>query len=100
VPNAFMTATLPNPHALFKHAAKKHSPESKFHPLPQPRGRACSTRRSHRGFARCNPSNARLLFVMGPHPDDLHGLDVVENLIDKPVLDIDAARTGASKVAH
>lgn len=41
-----------------------------------------------------------LLFIMGPHPDDLHSLDVMKNLIDQTVLDIDAAGTGASQIAH
>ena len=36
---------------------------------------------------------------MGPHADDLDGLDVVQHLIDKPVLDIDAAGTRPCKVA-
>ena len=37
---------------------------------------------------------------MGPHSDDLHRLDIVKHLIDYSVLDIDAARAGASQIAH
>ena len=38
-------------------------------------------------------------FVVGPHAEDLDGLDVVQHLIDKPVLDVDPAGTRPCQVA-
>ena len=36
---------------------------------------------------------------MGPHPNDLHGLDVVENLVHESMLNIDSTGTGPCKLA-
>jgi hypothetical protein len=36
---------------------------------------------------------------VGPHANDLDGLEVVEDLVDEAVLDVDAARAGAGEVA-
>ena len=47
----------------------------------------------------CKPLFARL-FVMSPHPNDLDGLDPVEDLIHKPVLNVDSAGTSARKIPH
>jgi hypothetical protein len=37
---------------------------------------------------------------MRPHPDDLDGLDFVEDLIHEAVLDIDPAGQGSGQIAH
>ena len=34
-------------------------------------------------------ANALLLLIVSPNPDDLYGLDVLYNLIDKALLDVD-----------
>jgi len=33
----------------------------------------------------------RRLLVVGPHPQDMHDVAIGENLVDKPMLDIDAS---------
>lgn len=35
---------------------------------------------------------------MSPHPDDLHSFNVVEDLVDEPMLDVDAAGKGAVEI--
>jgi hypothetical protein len=37
---------------------------------------------------------------MGPHPYDLDGSYLFQNLVDKAMLDIDATRIGTGKVSH
>jgi len=39
-----------------------------------------------------------ILFVVRPHPDDLDGFDIVQNLVYEPVLDVDPTGEGAGKV--
>jgi hypothetical protein len=40
------------------------------------------------------------LIVVRPHSNDLDGLDLVENLIHKPVLDVDSTGTRAREISH
>jgi hypothetical protein len=40
------------------------------------------------------------LFIMGPHPNNLYSLKILENLIDETVLYVDSSRIGAGKVTH
>lgn len=39
------------------------------------------------------------LFIMGPHPNNFHGFDVVKNLIHKPMLDVDSPGARPGKIA-
>jgi len=51
-------------------------------------------------MSRADPNNARRvdclvrlplqLLIVRPHPNDLYGFDVVQNLIDKAVLNVDS----------
>ena len=41
-----------------------------------------------------------VLFVVGPHPNDLNGLDVVQDLVNKPVLDVNPSGAGSSQVSN
>ncbi len=41
----------------------------------------------------------RRLFVVCPHADDLDCLDVIQDLVDKSVLDIDPARACTGQIA-
>jgi hypothetical protein len=54
-----------------------------------------------RGAFRRAPSDDwfAILFVMGPHPNDLHGLDVVKNLVHESMLNTDPTGTGSGQVA-
>ena len=40
-----------------------------------------------------------LLFIMGPHADDLDHLDIIQDLVDHSMLYIDPSRTGAGQIA-
>ena len=40
------------------------------------------------------------LFVMGPHPDDLHYFDIFKDLIDEAMLNIYAAGISAREISH
>ena len=37
---------------------------------------------------------------MGPHADHFHGADFFQDLIDQPMLDVDAAGIGTRQIAH
>lgn len=39
------------------------------------------------------------LLVMSPHTDDFDGLDIIQDLVDKPLLDVYATRAGAGQIA-
>ena len=45
------------------------------------------------------PGHCPGLIVVGPHPDDLHRFDVIQNLINQAMLDIDPAGASAGEVA-
>ena len=36
---------------------------------------------------------------MRPHPDDLDGLDIIENLVDETMLNVDSSRACSGQVA-
>jgi hypothetical protein len=38
------------------------------------------------------------LFVMGPHSDDLDGLDVIQDLIDEAMLNVDSSGAGSGEI--
>jgi hypothetical protein len=40
------------------------------------------------------------LFIVRPHPDHFHRLDVIENLVDQAVLYVDSSGIGAGKISH
>ena len=40
------------------------------------------------------------LFIMRPHPDYLNGFDIVENLVNKAMLDIDSSGESSGKISH
>ena len=40
----------------------------------------------------------RRLLVVGPHSQDMHDVAIGENLVDKPMLDVDASRVAARQV--
>jgi hypothetical protein len=42
----------------------------------------------------------RRLFLTDPHADDFHRPDIVQNLVNRPMLDIDSPRAGAGQVTH
>jgi|GEM_PF-6092407 len=48
------------------------------------------------GKASDQPSGS---FVMSPHPNDFHNSIVFENLVDKPMLNIDPSRIRSSQIA-
>jgi hypothetical protein len=37
---------------------------------------------------------------MGPHSDDFHGFEVIQNLVNQSVLDIDSSRVCAGQIAE
>lgn len=41
----------------------------------------------------------RQLFIVGPHPDDFDGLDIIQDLVHQPVLDVDPSGICAGKIA-
>ena len=51
-----------------------------------------------RGYDRLG--TRRPLFVVSPHPEDLHRPRLWQDLIHEPVLDVDSSREGAREVAH
>jgi len=40
------------------------------------------------------------LFIMRPHPNDLHRFDIIQNLVNRPVLDRDPAGTCAGEISR
>jgi hypothetical protein len=42
----------------------------------------------------------RRLPVVGPHPQDMHDVAIGENLVDKPMLDVEASRVAARQVTN
>ena len=46
-----------------------------------------------------SPRSARLLFVVGPHPDDLYRPFFRVDLIDEAMLDVDPTRPGSGEIA-
>src|ERR1035437_9224072 len=46
------------------------------------------------------PQGTGSLLVVRPHPQYFHGPLVVENLVDQPMLNVDAPRVGAGQVSH
>ena len=40
------------------------------------------------------------LFIMRPHPDYLNGFDMVENLVNKAMLDIDSSGESSGKISY
>ena len=41
----------------------------------------------------------RELFIVGPHPDDFNGLNLIHDLIHQPVLDVDPSGVRTGKIA-
>jgi hypothetical protein len=37
---------------------------------------------------------------MRPHPNDLHRLDIIQNLVNEPMLDIDPSGTCAGEISQ
>jgi hypothetical protein len=37
---------------------------------------------------------------MCPHADDFHGFDIVQDLVNQPILNIDSSGISAGKVSH
>ena len=40
------------------------------------------------------------LFIVRPHPNNFHRLDIVENLVDQAMLYVDSSGIGAGKISH
>ncbi len=40
------------------------------------------------------------LFIVRPHSDNFHRLDVVKNLVDQAVLYVDSSGIGAGEISH
>jgi len=41
----------------------------------------------------------RQLCIVGPHPDDFDGLDIIQDLVHQPVLDVDPSGVRTGKIA-
>ncbi len=64
---------------------------------PTPEGKV---NRCARLFGASSGVKGSCLFVMRPHSNDLYGVDVIQDLVDQPMLDIDPPRAGASEVSY